>query len=1027
MRDRRTIEPKIPVSTYRLQLRGDFKFSDAAAIIPYLNELGISDIYASPYLKAKQGSTHGYDIVDPTAISTELGGEGEYDLLIKELKRYGMGQIMDIVPNHMCAASAENIYWMDVLENGESSQYAHFFDINWESAYKGLEHKILIPVLGNQYGVTLENKELQIFIEEGAFFVYYYSNKFILRPQTYRNILLYDINKLEAELGNGSPDFLEYLSIITSITNLPSYLETGKDSKTERSREKEIIKRRLNVLYKACAEVKSFIDTNIAVFNGVRGNQRSFDMQDTLLRDQAYRLAFWRVATEEINYRRFFDINDLAAIRMEDNEVFSETHKMVFRLIREGKVTGLRIDHPDGLFNPVEYFQRLQKRCWIESVLSRLSDYEKNGSGGTEAAEEELNKEIEAIYLSNPEYKAFYIVGEKIFARNETMPPNWLLSGSTGYAFLNAVNGIFVDMENASEFNELYSGFIDTDEVLTFSGLSSGKKLSFNDIMYEKKKLTMQVTMSSEINTLGHYLKEISEIDRHTRDFTLNSLIKVITEVISFFPVYRTYISSCEVTDTDGTYIKSAIAKAKKRNPAISSTIFDFLGNVLLMKFPDEYSEDDKVRWLGFVMKFQQVTGPIMAKGMEDTVFYVYNRLVSLNEVGGHPEDFGIHLSEFHSRNIESHKYQPYALITTSTHDTKRGEDARARINVLSEIPKEWNKLILKLARINEKRKTVIDDRRLPGRNDEYLLYQTLLGAWPIELTQEAMETEARETFKTRIKDYMLKAVREAKVNSSWINPDTDYENALINFIDGIFDNNKEFNKYFIPFKDMVIHYGLYNSLSQALLKITATGVPDFYQGTELWDFSLVDPDNRRLVDYGLRTEMLGNIRKMEKEIGAVHMAAELTNHKEDGRIKMYLIYKALNFRKSHKELFEKGEYLPLKATGNNARNVCAYARHHNGGLVIVIVPRLITRIMGEKGELHFKRKIWGSDYVVIPLMENICQPKEKEIIFENVFTGEPIVVTKHGDTLRLPLHSLFNNFPVAMLTLGQNPEMCPR
>ncbi|MBF0459624.1 MAG: malto-oligosyltrehalose synthase [Nitrospirae bacterium] len=734
---------------------------------------------------------------------------------------------------------------------------------------------------------------------------------------------------------------------------------------------------------------------------------------DSLLREQVYRLAFWRVATEEINYRRFFDINDLAAIRVEDKEVFNETHKVVFRLIRERKVNGLRIDHPDGLFDPVEYFYRLQKGCFVSL---KISDYEKTGYGGSEA-EEALNEEIKALCLTDHDYKSFYIVGEKIFAKDETMPPNWLLSGSTGYSFLNSVNGIFIDTENASRFDKIYSEFIDVEDASEFAGLSSAsivKRLSFREITYEKKKLITQVSMLSEINTLGHYLKDISVIDRHTKDFTLYSLTKVIMEVIAFFPVYRTYISSYEVTDADRRYIKYAVAKAKKKNQSMSSTIFDFLENVLLMKFPDEYSDIDKVRWLGFVMKFQQITGPVMAKGLEDTAFYIYNRLTSLNEVGGHPEDFGTTLSDFHRKNVESHKFQPYALITTSTHDTKRGEDTRARINVLSEIPMEWEKLISRLNKALEKKKTVIDNRVLPDRNDEYLLYQTLTGAWPIDLTEEKMETEACKTFKTRIKDYMLKAVREAKVNSSWVNPDTDYESALMKFIDDFFIYDKERFKYFFPFKDMVSNCGLYNSLSQALLKITATGVPDFYQGTELWEFTLVDPDNRRPVDYALRASLLEEIKKAENEMDALHLAASLTKDKKDGRIKMYLIYKALNFRKSYKELFEQGEYLPLQAIGTNARSVCAFARHYNGCIVVVIAPRLVARIINNNGD--FKGRILGKNYVVIPAVENLDCLKEKEVVLRNIFTGELVRLNRHGDLLYVPLYGLFNNFPVAML-----------
>lgn len=858
--------PKIPVSTYRLQFNKYFKFIDAKNIIGYLQELGIIDIYASPYFKAKEESLHGYDIVDHNTLNPEIGTEDEYDELINELHKYNMGQILDIVPNHMCISSKENVWWMDVLENGPGSIYANFFDIDWDPTKKELKNKILLPILGDQYGKVLENQELTLKFEAGKFYVCYYDHIFPLRPKTYAIILGYNIDDLKKSLPEDNPNLLELLSIITAVNHLPVYTESGMKKIRERDREKEVIKKRLCQLYQESSDIKAFIDKNVSIYNGVKGDPKSFDLLDNLLNEQVYRLSFWRVATEEINYRRFFDINDLAAIRMEDPIVFKNTHRLILRLIKEVSVTGLRVDHPDGLYNPLEYFQLLQRSCFIQMRLSHLEkSIESIPEDVLQSLKEddlfydeydhvksEITKLYDEIVSSDPAYKPFYIIGEKILIKDERMPEDWPIFSTTGYVFLNALNGIFVKTESARAINDIYDRFIKS-------------RINIQEIIYEKKKLIMQVAMSSEINTLGHYLNRISEKNRHTRDFTLKSLTNAIIEVITFFPVYRTYVNPSGINDRDRRYIESAISKAKRKNPAITVSIFDFLKDILLLNYPENFEDADKKEWLDFVMRFQQITGPIMAKGLEDTVFYIYNRLISLNEVGGSPDRFGTSLETFHGKNIERLKFWPHALIATSTHDTKRSEDVRARINVLSEIPDEWRKRLIQWRRLNKKNKPVVDGQRVPDLNEEYHLYQTLIGAWP---TGEVDETRY-EVFKKRIKDYMLKAIREAKVNTSWISPNTLYEDAVTMFIETIMRNtpDNKFIKDLTAFQKMISHYGMYNSLSQTLLKITSPGVPDFYQGTEIWDFSLVDPDNRRSVDYNLRISMLEELKKGETEI----------------------------------------------------------------------------------------------------------------------------------------------------------------
>jgi (1->4)-alpha-D-glucan 1-alpha-D-glucosylmutase len=986
--------PRIPSSTYRLQFNSQFRFVDAQNILGYLNDLGISDVYASPYFMAKEGSLHGYDIVNPTVLNPEVGTEDEYNEFINALQKYKMGQILDIVPNHMCI-DKDNTWWTNILENGPSSIYANLFDIDWEPVKKELTNKILLPILGDQYGKILENQELRLAFEEGAFFLYYYDNKFPIIPKTYINVLKHRIDMLENLLSPDNQSFIELLSIITALDHLPPYTESDSERIAERYREKEIIKKRLWNLYQQSPEIRGFVDENVRIFNGIKGKPTSFDQLDQLLSQQVYRLSFWRVATEEINYRRFFDINSLAAIRMENPLVFMETHALIMRLVKEGKVTGLRIDHPDGLYNPSEYFYQLQRHCFFQLRLGFSekgrsdipSSYEHNNP------ESEILKQYDEIISSDPQFKPFYIIGEKILLKGERLPEDWPIFSTTGYVFLNSLNGIFVDMNNAKAFDNIYKKFTHIKE-------------NFHEIVYEKKKLIMQVAMSSEIYTLGHYLDLISEKNRHTRDFTLNSLINAITDVIAFFPVYRTYINSWTLNDRDSHYIEIAVLKAKRKNPAISASIFDFLSDILLLKFPENLAEHEKKAWLDFVMRFQQLTGPVMAKGLEDTAFYVYNRLISLNEVGGSPDRFGIPLETFHGQNIERTKFWPHALIATATHDTKRGEDVRARINVLSEIPHEWRKHCTYWARLNKKKRVVVDNQYVPDRNEEYLLYQTLIGAWPVDMPDES----AYDVLKKRIKDYMLKAVREAKVNTSWINPNTIYEDALMVFIESILHNPSanKFLKDCLPFQKKISHYGMFNSLSQTLLKITCPGVPDFYQGTDLWDYRLVDPDNRGPVDYELRKLILEDLEKRESETPLTNLATWLTINKDNGMIKLYLIYKALNYRRNHRELFDQGEYISLEVMGQKADNVCVFARRTAHACGLVIAPRFFT-YLAQQEDVPFGDGTWNDTYFVIPF-------DEKDRRYRNIFTGETITTKDYKEATIMYLSEVFLNFPVAFL-----------
>jgi (1->4)-alpha-D-glucan 1-alpha-D-glucosylmutase len=658
---------RIPTATYRLQFNRHFTFLHAKELAAYLHDLGIGDLYASSYVAAKEGSIHGYDVVNHTVFNKEIGDEQSHRDLAEELRRLGMGLILDFVPNHMCVDSPENLWWMDVLENGPCSPYADFFDIDWHPAKKELTNKVLLPFLGDQYGKALEKGELRLVYREGAFFVTYAQLQIPVEPRSTLLIIGHRPEQLQQRLTAEDPARLELLSIITSLEHLPFPSEQDPGRKEERYREKEIVKKRLWQLCQKSPEIADFFEENLGIFNGTPGEPRSFDLLDALLLEQSYRLSYWRVATEEINYRRFFDINSLAAIRMEDRTVFERTHALLFRLIREGSVTGVRLDHVDGLYDPSSYLHSLQRGRFVGSRSEAFADEAACGKGEADP---------EAVSRDRSD-RPLYVLCEKILMKGEPLPEEWPVFGTTGYDFLNQVNGIFVDTENAKAFDRIYHRTL-------------GRVTDFQEVVYEKKKLVMQVSLSGEVNMLGQQLNTLSERDRLTRDFTLNSLTRAITEVIAFFPVYRTYVNSGSVRDKDIQYVESAVSKAKRKNPAISASIFDFLRSVLLLKFPEHATREDKKSWLYFVMHFQQITGPVMAKGVEDTAFYVYNRLVSLNDVGGSPGRFGISLEAFHGQNLERAKSFPHTMLATATHDTKRGEDVRTRIDALSEIPARW-------------------------------------------------------------------------------------------------------------------------------------------------------------------------------------------------------------------------------------------------------------------------------------------------------------------------------------------------
>lgn len=866
------MNPHIPSATYRLQFHSKFTFQDATAILDYLNALGISDIYASPYFQAGLESTHGYDVADHNTLNPAVGNKLEYQQFITGLHRYKMGQLLDFVPNHMGISESLNRWWMDVLENGSTSAYASYFDIDWHPRKEALAEKVLLPILKERYGKVLENGELILECEEGNFFIRYFSAKLPINPRTIPIILRKTFHYLQ------KADAAPLHKIITQFTSSPEDIAQAKLE--------------LSTLIAQNPTIRQALGSTINEFRGTPGIPQTFDALHELLECQAYRLAYWRVAAEEINYRRFFDINHLAAIRVEIPEVFEASHQLVFQLLANGDVTGLRIDHVDGLWDPKEYLSRLQK-CY-------------------------------AALLSTPDSNHnLYLIVEKILeTAYEQVPPDWPIAGTTGYEFANESTHLLINAAAAKPLTDIYQRLIGVTD-------------SFSNLVYESKCAVMETSFQSEIASLGRQLDKLSELDRNYRDYTRNMLTNAIREVIACFPVYRTYATAdCPPSESEERVILRAMSLARRRNPAIDKTVFDFLRSLLLMRFPENLSPEQRESHVHFVMRFQQCTGPVAAKGLEDTVLYLYNRLIALNEVGGNPGNFGLSIQEFHRLNLERSRQTPHTLLGTSTHDTKRSEDVRLRIAALSEIPVQWRKAVRRWMRINRKFRLLIDGEEAPSPNEEYFLYQTLVGCWPFEFT-----SDIRKDFIQRIQQYLVKALKEGKVNSSWTEPNEEWENAVTQFIAKILDpkTGSAFQKALTPLAEEIAHLGAWNSLTETILKCTVAGVPDFYQGTEIWDFSLVDPDNRRPVDYTLRRQLLESLSSTSPE--------ELIADWKSGRIKLYIIQRLLQFRRNHAEFFQSADYVPLFLQGEKADHLIAFSRTYHDQVLLVIVPRLTAKL----------------------------------------------------------------------------------
>jgi (1->4)-alpha-D-glucan 1-alpha-D-glucosylmutase len=981
------VPARIPVSTYRLQFNRGFTFAQARALIDYFSELGVTDLYSSPVLKARPGSPHGYDIVDHARVNPEVGTEEELVELARSLRERGMGVVVDVVPNHMCIASSENRWWQDVLENGPSSPFARYFDIDWNPPNPTLKNRVLLPILDDQLGRVLEKQELRVAYRDGVFYINYWETQLPVAARTSTLVLRLALEGARSRLDESHPHALELESIITALEHLPPRTETDAMLLRERRREKDVIRRRLSNLVKESNEARAAIYDALSRLNGAAGRPESFNLLEELIGKQAYRLSFWRVAADEINYRRFFDINELAAVRVEERPVFNAVHDVIFRLVRQGLVTGLRVDHVDGLLDPFKYLTDLQREAATAARRTRKEAPPPPQSDSGVGVEQGGVRDGEANRLP------FYVVVEKILGHDELLRREWPVQGTTGYEFMNLLNGVFVDASNGQALRELYADF-------------TGARVKFSDLVYECKRLILKAAMSSELYVLSRRLTRIAERHRYTRDFTQNSLHHALTEVIACFPVYRSYMrrTQTSVGPDDRLNINASVRAAKRRNPAQDPSIFDFIAALLLLRDPKGTTAPERAERRDFALRFQQLTSPVTAKGLEDTAFYRFYPLASLNEVGGEPALIGVPVERFHERNRDRQESWPHTLSATSTHDTKRGEDTRARINVLSEMPEEWNRAVHRWREMNHAKKALIEGAEAPDANEEYLLYQTLVGTWPLSSVRDGEHGE----YTARVQEYMQKALKEAKLHTSWINQNEEYERAVREFVAGVLDpaTGGDFLRDFAEFQRVTARAGMLNSLAQALLKTTAPGVPDFFQGTELWEFTLVDPDNRRAVDYELRRSLLSTLREVG-DAGAAEFAGELLERPEDGRIKMYVTARALGLRRDRAELFARGSYLPLRASGRRAGNVVAFARELDGDACVVVAARFFTRLgVGREGSLRLSADVWGDTRLPLAGLEGGR--------YRDAFTGREFD-TRDG-AAALSLAEVLSPLPVALL-----------
>jgi (1->4)-alpha-D-glucan 1-alpha-D-glucosylmutase len=966
---------RIPVSTYRLQLGADHTLDQVRSLLPYLDKLGISDVYLSPLFRARKESSHGYDVVDHGAIDPAIGNLQTFARMAETATSMGMGVLLDVVPNHMGINDPGNSWWNDVLENGEGSYFADYFDIEWHPASGAMQNKVLLPFLGDPFGKVLENGELRLVYRERRLQLEYYERRFPVTPSSWPIALqlALDDDSLTTGDANVSTDRTELASIITQLRNLPPGTKNDSESMEQRYREQKIAARRLDQLTAASPAVRTALDHALEQMNGTPGDAKSFDRLEQLLDEQWYRLAYWRVAADEINYRRFFDVNDLAAIRVEDPRVFDAVHRLIARLLEAGWVTGLRIDHPDGLRDPLAYFKNLQ-------TMYRTSQPSTNGAS-----------------------RDVYILAEKILSGEELLASDWPVSGTTGYDLLNVIGRVQVHLDGLSELRSAYDRDTDQDDKPA-------------DVVYESRRTVLLTTMASELSMLTAQLFRITRQHRASRDFTQPALQRALREVLASMTVYRTYarIDSWDITDADYRTVTTAVRMAKRRNRSMPFAMFDFIASILLLEHPPTITPEQAEDRRRFALKFQQVSGPVAAKGVEDTAFYRYYPLASLNEVGGELDAKPLAVDEFHRLMHHRRNLWPHSMSATSTHDSKRGEDMRARLHVLSEMPREWEQAFARWQTMNKTLRREVDSDTIPDANEEYLIYQTLVGTWPFETPQGDERTE----YCDRILQYLEKALREAKIHTSWMNPSEAHETAIRDFITSLFaPEHQAFLDDVTSFVSQIADAGFVNSLSQLLLKVTLPGMPDFYRGTELWDFNLVDPDNRRPVDYESRKHRLKSLwSAAENDMPA--SARELAARWPDPDVKLWVTTSSLRCRRELCDVFALGEYIPLSVSGSGADHVLAFARRHESQIAICVVPRHFYRYQAAhpcvKTDSPVPAANWAGTKLILPAdfpADWMCR------ISGNRYTSTNNPKAGTEGERELAIAELFSVLPVALVT----------
>ncbi len=951
---------RIPSSTYRVQFNLNFRFADAEALVPYLHDLGISDLYASPRFKARRGSSHGYDVADPMRINSELGTEEEFDRLVARLHQYGMGLLLDIVPNHM-AASDENPWWMDVLENGRESPYANFFDIDWEpqgvkvaTLEKG---RIVLPILAEPYAEILRKGAIRLRFDDRGFSFQYEDHRLPLNPRDYGDVLQAGIGSSAVSDDTARAQFEKLHSISKS--------EVGEASSSDCRKSTFELKMTLWQLYQNDSTVHRAIDEGLRILNGNNENLTYSGLLHGLLSRQVYRLTHWKLASSEINYRRFFDINDLVGLRTEDPLVFAARHSSLIQLLQEGKVSGLRVDHIDGLWDPLEYLKRLNS---IPLSTDKTTDNQSS------------------------EFRNVYTIVEKITCGHERLPPEWEVMGTTGYDFLSASNALFVHPQGYREIEESYRRFVGTNE-------------SFADAWYRSKREAIETAFAADLELLAYRLGRIAALVPEGADIPVSELIAGLEEITGCLPVYRTYYhEDATPSEQDKSTLEKAMSEAQRRSSEeISESAFTFLRAVFWAKLPFDDSEVRKA-WMSFITRWQQFTGGVMAKGLEDTALFRHHSLISINEVGNNPfhEQIRFESRALHEFNCDASHNRPHTMNATSTHDTKWSEDVRARVNVLSEMPREWSKHLRRWSRMNKRHKTGVYGKHVPTPNEEVLLYQVMLGIWPLESPSDV----DRQSLESRLQEFLVKAAKEAKTETSWFSPNEKHESALRKFVSSLLAVSPG-DPFFIDFLKLhreIAFLGACNSCSQLVLKVTVPGVPDFYQGNELWNPCLIDPDNRRPIDFRIRMAALEQLGRSQES--AETWLSSLLNNWTDGNLKLYLTSALLNFRRSHQRLFSHGSYIPLSIRGVHNQSVFAFVRALEDEWLMVLVPRLLRRL-APLGQFPLG-EVWSTTAIELP--------RSLPIEWQDVLTGQKIDLRIEGEPEAARISTFFRHLPFAVL-----------